>query len=134
MKIVDYETFIRMPAGTIFAPWRPCVFEEPFEIKVDGGKDYTYANGEKKYYFNGTMPLEPWNVTELFPGCDIEASFEVYDGDSNDASFHEWFCVLDRNDIMELITALYWSMDGCPGRLEKYGKKFMRLNNEEIEK
>lgn len=37
MRIVDYETFIRMPSGTIFAPWTPCTTLEEPEIKVDHG-------------------------------------------------------------------------------------------------
>lgn len=41
MRIVDYETFIRMPSGTIFAPWTPCTTLEEPEIKVDHGWEYT---------------------------------------------------------------------------------------------
>ena len=122
MKIVDYETFIRMPAGTIFAPFTPCVFQNRFEIKVDGGwEDYHPITGKKRWYFNGTMPLEPWNANELFEGCDeTEASFEVYDGDSTDASSYKLFCVLQPNDVEKLISALYWALDGCPCELEEY--------------
>lgn len=40
MRIVDYETFIRMPSGTIFAPWTPCTTLEEPEIKVDHGWEY----------------------------------------------------------------------------------------------
>lgn len=41
MRIVDYETFIRMPSGTMFAPWTPCTTLEEPEIKVDHGWKYT---------------------------------------------------------------------------------------------
>ena len=33
MKIVDFETFNKMPAGTVFAPFEPCVTKEDFQIK-----------------------------------------------------------------------------------------------------
>ena len=45
MRIVDYETFIRMPSGTIFAPWTPCTTLEEPEIKVDHGWEYTDDSG-----------------------------------------------------------------------------------------
>lgn len=35
MLIVKREEFVRMPAGTIFAHWRPNCFMGIFEIKVD---------------------------------------------------------------------------------------------------
>ena len=40
MKIVDFKTFNRMPAGTIFAPYTPCVLEERLAIKVDHGGEF----------------------------------------------------------------------------------------------
>ena len=48
MRIVDYETFIRMPSGTIFAPWTPCTTLEEPEIKVDHGWEYTDDSGNAR--------------------------------------------------------------------------------------
>ena len=134
MRIVDYETFIRMPAGTIFAPWTSSVFLDRFQIKVDGGREY-----EGRYIFNGTMPLEP-DTECLYEGCeDEEAAFSVYDGDSTDASHYKWFCILQPYDVSKLVSALHWALEGCPGEYEKYDDEYSnsyasccRLNNDKI--
>ena len=116
MLIVDYDTFIRMPAGTIFAPYTPCVFEERLEIKVDHGCEY---NG--KWGFNGTMPLEPWlGDIGPFDFGQWDTTLETYDGDSNDASDYKMFAVLEKHEVERLIDALHWAMDGCPCEFENY--------------
>lgn len=123
MKIVDYETFIRMPAGTIFAPYTPCVYEERFEIKVDGGWGFVDGNGVKTWMFNGTMPLEPWFDTEddlAHTLGQYDVDFEIYDGDSTDASSYDMFAVLEPNDVKRLIQCLKWALAGCPGDSHDY--------------
>ena len=68
MKIVDYETFVRMPAGTIFAPWEPCVMKAEPEIKVDHGREILIESGgklKKIWYFNGTCPILPQPGTPM---------------------------------------------------------------------
>lgn len=57
MRIVDYETFIRMPSGTIFAPWTPCTTLEEPEIKVDHGWEYTDDSGNIR------------TIVEMLVGC-----------------------------------------------------------------
>lgn len=110
MKIVDYETFNRMPSGTIFAPCSPCMLDEELSIKVDTGKE---DNG--RYYFNGVMPLSPWfdNPSFFGIGQKEKAKFEVYDGDSNDYLDCEMFLVFDEEDIDEMIAILKWAKNGC---------------------
>ena len=125
MKIVDYETFIRMPSGTIFAPYEPCIFKDRFQIKVDEGCEYTSRfDGKTKYIFNGTMPLEPW-----FIDCDCCGAFDcgtyetemyTYDGDSNDAAEHKMFAVLEPHEVRRLIHALKWALNGCPANWEAW--------------
>lgn len=121
MKIVDYETFIRMPAGTIFAPYTPCVYEERFEIKVDGGEEFRYGPGFKKWIFNGTMPLEPW-LGDALPSTlgQYDVDFEIYDGDNVDASRYDMFAVLEPHDVKRLIQCLQWALAGCPGDSHDY--------------
>jgi hypothetical protein len=131
MRIVDYETFIRMPAGTIFAPFTPCVFLERFEVKVDKG----WEGGDGDWCFNGTMPLEPWNTEDLFEGCDpTEAEFGVYDGDSVDASNYKLFCVLEPDDVKKLINVLHWALDGCPGEFDECTLEALRRIKKKKEK
>lgn len=110
MKIVDYETFNRMPSGTIFAPCIPCILKEELSIKVDAGQE---ADGQ--YYFNGVMPLSPWfdNPSFFEIGQKEKAKFEIYDGDSNDYLDYVMFLVFDEEDIDEMIAILKWAKNGC---------------------
>lgn len=59
MKIVDFETFTKLPPGTIFAPYKPCCLQDCLAIKVDKGQPWKVIGGKVGYYFNGVMPLEP---------------------------------------------------------------------------
>ena len=43
MKLVDFKTFNRMPAGTIFAPYTPCVLEDRLAIKTDHGRELNFG-------------------------------------------------------------------------------------------
>lgn len=117
MKIVDYDTFIRMPAGTIFAPYEPCVFKERFQIKVDPGYEYRDIFGKTRYMFNGAMPLEPWFEDDMdgwaFDFGVYDTVMEVYDGDSNDAAQYKMFAILEDHEIDRLIFALKWAQNGC---------------------
>lgn len=118
MRLVGFDDFCRMPAGTIFAPYEPCCLMGELEIKVDPGEemplDYPYA----RHMFNGTMPLTPWidDGTNLWKIGDSEpASFEVYDGATPDYMDHEMFLVFDEEDIDRMICVLKWAKDGCVG-------------------
>ena len=116
MKIVTYEEFVRMPAGTIFAPFKPNVFEDEFKIKVDGGKEMSLplAPNTKVWVYNGTMPLRPWLGDDFFTYGENDVELEIYDGDQNDVRDYDMIAVLEPHDVKELINALYWALDGCP--------------------
>lgn len=126
MKIVDFETFVRMPAGTIFAPYKPCFLEDRLAIKVDEGKDSVepvdliYGS----HWFNGVMSLEPWMGDScLFePGDQEPASFEIWDGDNNDYRDYDMFLIFEEADTDKLIRVLEWAKSGCvgdnPGEIE----------------
>lgn len=117
MKLVDYETFIHMPAGTIFAPYTPCILTGELSIKVDAGKEI-----DGKYWFNGVMPLSPWfdSYTSLFEvGEEGEAQFEIYDGDNNDYRDCKTILVFDETDVDRLIKVLQWAKGGCKGEYDE---------------
>lgn len=109
MLIVKREEFVKMPAGTIFAPWRPNCFMGIFEIKVDAGRFYP----DYGWVYAGTMPLEPWLEDSVCPGQN-DVDFQVYDGDQNDVAEYEYIAVLERKDIENLIGKLQWALSGCP--------------------
>lgn len=112
MKIVDFKTFNRMPAGTVFAPYTPCVLEEGLAIKVDHGREFDHPRREK-WMFNGVMPLEPWNLDSVFDEESVKATFEIYDGDSNDYRDYKQFLIFEEADIDRLIQVLLWAKSGC---------------------
>ena len=119
MKLVRFEEFCRMPAGTIFAPFTPCVLEDRLAIKVDAGRD-TPDNPYYTHTFNGVMPLEPWfdHVNGFWSiGDTSDASFEVYDGDNNDYCDYDMFLVFEETDIDRLINVLVWAKNGCKGEI-----------------
>ena len=121
MRLVGFDEFCAMPAGTIFAPYSPCVLEEELAIKVDAGypmpEDYPYY----KHGFNGVMPLHPWLGNEAgFSfykiGDQMDASFETYDGATNDYMGYKMFLVFEEKDIDRMINALAWAKNGCVGK------------------
>lgn len=115
MKIVDYETFIRMPAGTIFAEYTPCAWKSEWEIKVDHGYEYTNPwNGEKSWGYNGTTPIIPWfKEEEATTYGTFETEMFLYDGSSADVQGTEYFAVLEPHEIKMMIRAFEWALDGC---------------------
>ena len=119
MKIVDYETFIRMPVGTIFVPWSPCIMLDRPEVKIDHGRETLVVSGghlKKEWYFNGTCPIVPQPVNgEGFDFGEVESEFWYYDGDSNDAKNYEMFLIFEEKDIDSMIKVLEWAKDGCLG-------------------
>ena len=122
MKLVNFEEFCRTPAGTIFAPYTPCVLEEGLAIKVDDGatiKSETYP-----YYthcFNGVMSLQPWfgDDCQLWSVGDREdASFEVYDGSHVDYMDYDKFLIFEKDDVDRMINVLLWAKNGCIGEVK----------------
>lgn len=126
MRIVNFDEFCKMPAGTIFAPYTPCILEEELAVKTDSGyempPDYPYY----RHAFNGVMPLRPW----LGDGCTLynigdeePASFEIYDGDNADYMDYKMFLVFDEADIDRMINVLTWAKNGCVGECDCSSEK-----------
>lgn len=114
MRLVTTEEFARMPAGTVFAPFEPYVLKDRLEIKVDGGALVTNGRGERFWAYNGTMPLEPWNMEDLNDiGDRADAEYEVCDGDQNDLIDEKMILVLERQDVERMIGVLKWALEGC---------------------
>lgn len=114
MKLVDFDTFCRMPAGTIFAPYEPCYLCDGLIIKVDAGE--TLPNGV--HCFDGTMPLHPdiddWSDLHDI-GDEVEGEFITTDGSNVDYMQFNMFLILDEREIDELISVLQWAKNGCKG-------------------
>ena len=111
MKIVDYNEFVRLPAGTVFCPYEPCFFHSPLQIKTDTG----WQSGTK-YLFNGTISLEPsFSDQENLAFCvgRYEIGFPVCDTSSIDFDENSLFAILDKEEIENLIDLLKWELKGC---------------------
>lgn len=125
MKIVNYEEFVRMPAGTIFAPFEPCVFTEEFAVKTDAGEErdipYTaLCPGGRMWTFNGVMPLRPWlGEFDGFLGAQEDAEYAIYDGCHNDYDKKSMFAILEEQDVKKLIKVLEWALKGCEGEVDE---------------
>lgn len=121
MKLVGYDDFCRMPAGTIFAPYEPCVLKEELAIKVDEGREMPPEYPYFRHGFNGVMPLQPWidgYYDCLFEiGDQEDASFEIYDGDSNDYRDYKMFLIFEEKDVDRMIEVLKWAKNGCKGEI-----------------
>lgn len=66
------------------------------------------------------MPLEPWlgNNCRLFNVGDREdASFEIYDGSSNDYCDYDMFLIFEDKDVDLMIRVLTWAKNGCSGEV-----------------
>ena len=125
MHLVDFETFNRLPEGTIFAPYAPSVLKEGLAIKVDHGQEFK----DFGWSFNGVMPLEPWNLCDLVDGESIKATFEIYDGATADYMDYKQFLILDECDIDRMIQVLQWAKAGCSYELydEYDADKWMKM-------
>lgn len=118
MRLVGFEEFCRMPAGTVFAPYEPCILTGELEIKTDAGEDNPPDWNGIRHDFLGAMPLTPWlddrcTLWKIGDACD--ASFEIYDATAIDYIDHKMFLVFDEADIDRMINALVWAKNGCEG-------------------
>ena len=127
MKIVGFDEFCRMPAGTVFAPYEHCILAEELSIKVDPGEEMPPDYKWCRHSFNGVMPLRPWlggaedklwNIGDTCP-----ASFEIYDGSSVDYMEYKMFLIFDEADIDRMINVMLWAKNGCEGDPDCYAEK-----------
>lgn len=124
MNIVDRETFLRMPAGTIFAEYKPCVFIGGFQIKTDTGHMVENPMFGKPFWsFLGSMPLEPY-----FKGFDggggpftfgsYPVEWCVYDDSSADYFETDMIAIFEPHEVTQLIEVLKWALNGCAGEVK----------------
>lgn len=106
MLIVNYKDFVKMPAGTVYATYSPCILGE-LHIKTDEG--HARADG---WYFNGAMPLLPY-VEAFQTGEPHENNIAIYDTDSTDYDETDFFAIFQPRDIERMIAQLRWALDDC---------------------
>lgn len=110
MKIIDRETFITMPEGTVFSEYEPCYFG-PLMIKgaTVGAVDWYEQTVSDAFDFNDT--------DDLYRKCDaavnggnlpITLNCETRNGMFDD---DQLFAIWDQRDIAALITRLQRSLE-----------------------
>lgn len=106
MRIVDRKTFLAMPAGAVFAKYRPCMFGE-WSVKGDtiGANDFscrdlvstrtTEENLQSDYFFNLRLSEEQ----DIGP---LDFEIERRDGCFDDLQF----AVLSPDDVKALAESI----------------------------
>jgi hypothetical protein len=107
MKIVDYDTFIKMPAGTLYAEYTPCVFGETLikQNTLNEGKDWLYLE----------LVGNPDTDSEWSAGCEAMEKGEDLPPDTSlcrDGMFDysRRFLVYNRDDVENMIETLKESL------------------------
>ena len=125
MKIVDSETFLRMPAGTIYAEYTPCTLIGGFSIKTDTGEMVENPLfGGPFWSFIGGMPLEP-TFTDFDGGMgpmecgDYKVEWCVYDDSYADYTDGDMIAIFEPKEVLQLIEVLKWALNGCEGKIKE---------------
>jgi len=104
MKIVDRATFLAMPEGTVFAKYKPCVFEE-WQIKGETGPfDFTCMDLVSFEVHDSADFASKLEESQRL-GTTIPLSDDYF---GRDGCFDEdqLFAVLDTEDVKLLIRLL----------------------------
>ena len=112
MKIVNRETFLALPAGTLYATYQPCIFGD-LMIKDESVED---ASGKPIDFWK--QELIPWFETSRDSGAWIDALTSIeaggqspvfdFDYPSRDGLFEEsqLFAVFEKRDVEALLARL----------------------------
>lgn len=110
MRIVDRETFLAMPPGTVFSKFKPDIFGN-IEIK---GDSTTNAQGELIDFWSQDVAgaVEAASSGEFMHACDRAVAGECipldFDSQYRDGLYEaeQLFAVWDPNDVQALIQRL----------------------------
>jgi hypothetical protein len=108
MKIVKRPAFLKLPPGTVYSKYEPCVFGE-LQIKGD-----TLPNGNDWFYQDIAEAVDSSDsgerVTQLFEaeetGKSITMDFDCQGRDGCFESDEQMFAVWERADVEALIARL----------------------------
>jgi len=107
MKIVDLTEFLRLPPGTLYAKYEPCVFES-LAIKSENcshTKDWFYSDIVYAIACNSSDEMFDLLDHSQKHGSSIPMDFEIT---SRDGCFEDdqLFAVFERADVEQLIEKL----------------------------
>lgn len=107
MKIVDRQTFLALPANTLYSKYEPCIFSD---IQIKGntctsGNDFYYQDiasaieNESSEDFWDTLKLALENKVSLTMDFEYEGRDCLYDA-------KQLFAVWEKQDVVKLINRL----------------------------
>ena len=103
MRIVDYDTFVKLPIGTMYCETEPCVFGE---IKI---KDETINEGNDWFYQNFQNNIECENgFDESYNKLleeEVSLDFNITERDSM-FDYNRKFAIYSQKDIQDMINKL----------------------------
>ena len=121
MRFVDFATFVKLPAGTLFVPVEDGCPLGNLSIKYDEGYDNKSTItpvAPEGHFFNGVISLIPWNIADLSNILNLEmpSSFEICDNSNVDYYEYKNFLIFSSSDLDRLIKLLEWARKGCNGK------------------
>lgn len=104
MRIVDYDTFVKLPVGTMYCETEPCIFEE---IKIKGdtineGKDWFYQCFQNNIKCEGDSH-ESYN--KFLEGEEVGLDFDTSERDGM-FDYDRKFAIYSQKDIQDMINKL----------------------------
>lgn len=103
MKIINKEEFMKMPSGTLYSEFKPCIFNDLMIKGETIGSDYLYMSLIGNVCHEGDFAS--FIFDRLDNSKDFHLDFNLYSRDGlydNDAMY----AVYDKNDIIGLIDTL----------------------------
>lgn len=106
MKLVNYNEFIKMPTGTVFCEFEPCIRGE-LKVKGDSIEDFDYIEMELRGEFKSDKDQDPFidGCDRLVKGENLRADFDTFGRDGLFDKTRQYI-VYDKQDVKELITFL----------------------------
>ena len=113
MKTVDFETWQKLPVGTVFAEWTPSCTMGDWSIKGSTGADDTAL-------YDAPI-IDTYQLDEVSEGQEVpfletpiwSRATGCYYGLNRHGQPHR-FLVLSPQDLLILIATLHRCIDGCP--------------------
>jgi hypothetical protein len=107
MKIVDYKTFISLPAGILYCETEPCVFGE-LQVKqetINDGRDWFLSRLKDSFIEDGDYKQFDEYYQDLEKGIIKRMDYFTQERDGM-FDYNRKFLIYDKEDINDLINFL----------------------------
>ena len=103
MRIVEYDTFVKLPKGTMYCETEPCVFGE-IQIKhetINEGKDWFYSSLQSNISYED-------HFIDSYDKCireEVDLDFDIIQRDGM-FDYDRKFAIYSQKDIQDMINKL----------------------------